>query len=372
MKSKGLTFLSAIFLFTLFLGCPVSATLQKKIRIDGNLPLTGPVAVFFYQYPEAFNMGIDEACKQYSVPRENVILDFEDNAWQPSKAVTVMQKQMLTPPDIYISGGSPMSLAIAPQISKAAIPHLLVAFDAFICRSGANRLRILPHFKIEGPVYIDYAKRQHAKRVFIVFPNNNSAYKDEFEKIVEPALSKAGIEFKSELFEFETKDYRTVALKAAQYKPDLIMIGALSVQIYPLLAALRNYGLVKKDNVICTLDFIDLLHNGTPKSELVGIPFIAPPCEVDASHLMDNDWKKHYEQRFGHTPSYVAAYGYETARLMVAAYKKTGKLDTQAIRSILPVHGICGDIDLDKDGDLNTKLFVAELDGDGKIKRLDR
>src|SRR5262249_27660738 len=155
-------------------------------------------------------------------------------------------------PDLYISGGSPMSLAIAPEISKAGIPHLLVAFDAYICHNGPNRLRILPHYKIEGPVYVDFAKRQHAKRVFIVYPNNNSAYRDEFEKIVEPALSQAGIQHASEVFDFETKDYRTLALKANQYKPDLIMVGAFSVQIYPMLSSLRNYGLVKNDNVLCT------------------------------------------------------------------------------------------------------------------------
>src|SRR5262249_46064103 len=148
--------------------------------------------------------------------------------------------------------------------------------------SGPNRLRVLPHYKIEAPVYVEFAKRQKAKRVFIVFPNNNSAYRDEFEKIVEPALTSAGIAFQSEVFDFDTKDYRTLVLKAAQYKPDLIMVGAFSVQIHPFLAALRSYGLLKKDNVICTLDFIDLLHNGTPKTELTGIPFIAPSCEVES------------------------------------------------------------------------------------------
>jgi ABC-type branched-subunit amino acid transport system substrate-binding protein len=345
---------------------------KSKVRINGNLPLTGPVAVFFDQYPNAFSMGIDDACKQYGVPREMFTLDFQDNGWVPSRAVSVMQKQMMDEPQVYISGGSPMSLAIAPEISKAGIPHLLVAFDAYICRNGANRLRFLPHYKIEAPVYIEYAKKQKAKRVFIVFPNNNSAYRDEFEKIVEPALSKSGIDYKSEVFDFDTKDYRTLALKAAQYKPDLIMIGAFSVQIYPMLSALRSYGLVKKDNLICTLDFIDLLHNGTPRSELVGIPFISPSCEVGADGELERRWAKRYQQKYGKYPTYVAAYAYETGRLVVAAYKKSGKVDSASIRSALPVHGMCGDINLDRDGDLDSKLWVAELDSAGKIKRIDQ
>lgn len=344
----------------------------NKIRIGGNLPLTGPVAVFFHQYPNAFQMGIDDGCKQYSVPRDTFVVDFQDNAWQPSRAVTVMQKHMLNVPQIYISGGSPMSLAIASQISQAGIPHLLVAFDAYICRNGSNRLRFLPHYKIEAPVYVDYAKRRNAKRVFIVFPNNNSAYRDEFEKIVEPALGRAGIDHRTEEFDFDTKDYRTLALKAAQYKPDLIMIGAFSVQIYPMLSALRSYGLVKKDNIICTLDFIDLLHNGTPRSELTGIPFIAPLYEVDAQGVGANQWAKRYEQRYGKQPSYVAAYGYETGRLIVAAYKKSGKVDAASLRAVLPMRGVCGEMSIDRDGDLDSKLWVAELDPSGRVRRVDQ
>jgi len=258
-KLKTSSFLKLASLIALY--CALAAQADSTVRIDANLPLTGPVAVFFYQYPEALKMGIDEACDQFHMARSKIAVDFQDNGWQPSKAVTIMQKQMLERPQVYISGGSPMSLAIAGPISEAGIPHLLVAFDAYICRNGSNRIRILPHYKIEGPAYVEFAKRRAAKRVFIVYPNNNSAYRDEFEKIVQPGLKRAGIDCQSEVFDFDTKDYRTVALKAAQYKPDLIMIGAFSVQIRPMLAALRNYDVLKKDNVICTLDFIELLHN---------------------------------------------------------------------------------------------------------------
>ncbi len=342
---------------------------DDKVRIDGNLPLTGPIAAFCGDYPKAFIMGIDDACKQLSVPRETFVIDFQDNAGKPSQGVAILRKQMLNPPAVYISGVSPVSSAIAKEIGSTGIPHLLVSFDAFLCRSGPNRVRILPHYKIEGPVFVEYAKKCNAKKVFVISHNSNF-YNDEFNKIIEPGLSKLGIENHRETFEFDNKDYRTIALKAAQYKPDLILITAFSVHIYPMLGALRSYGLIKNNNVLSTLDFIDLIHNKTPISELVGVPFITPQYELTSASTDKKNWINQFEHIYKKDPSYVEAYAYDTGRIVVAAYKKCGKIDAQSIRKVLPFHGICGDINIDQDGDLNTKLEIAQVMPDGTVRVL--
>lgn len=342
------------------------AAVGSKICIDGNLPLTGPMAAFCGDYPKAFDMGIDDACKQLSIPRETFVIDFQDNTGKISQGVSVMRKQLLNPPAIYMSCPSPLSRVIAREISNAGILHLLVAFDAYICRNGPNRVRILPHYKIEGPVYIEYAKKLKAKKVF-VFLNTNPAYNDEFDKIVQPGLAKLGIQSHREDFDFDNKDFKSMALKAAQYKPDLIMIAGWSVHMYPILGALRNYGLVRNGNVLCTLDFIDLIHNRTPISEIAGVPFITPQYEI-SSNPGKKAWAKRFEQLYKKDPGYVEAYAYDTGRILVAAYKKFGKLDAQSIRKVLPFHGICGDINIDKDGDLDTKLEVAQVMPDGTVQ----
>jgi branched-chain amino acid transport system substrate-binding protein len=343
----------------------------KPVRIAVNLPLTGPIAAFCGQYPNGLIMGIEDECKHLGIDKSKFILDVQDNAGKPSQGVAILHKQMLQPPSLYISGVSPISLAIAPEISKAGISHVLVAFDAFICRDGQNRLRILPHYKIEGPTYVEYAKSHHAKRVFII-SNINSAYDAEFEKIVEPSLDKLGITHKREHFDFDTKDFRAIALKAVEYKPDLILVAGFSVHIYPILGALRSYGLVKKENVLCTLDFIDLLHNKTPKSELVSVPFIVPSFELPALKTSGKvtAWTNRYEQLFKYDPSYIEAYAYDTGRIVVDAYNKYGTIGTESIRKILPFQGISGEINIDKDGDLSTKLHVAQVMPDGSVKEI--
>lgn len=341
-----------------------------KITIDGNLPLTGPIAAFCGNYPKAFTMGIDDACKQLAVPRQNFNIDFQDNAGKPAQAVSVIRKQLLSsPPSLYISGTSPCSVAIVNDINQLKVPHMLVSFDAFLCHDGPNRMRILTSHKIEAPVYIERAKELKTKKVLIIALDIVS-YNNEFSKIVEPAFAKAGIESSRETFTWDTKDFKTLALKAVDYKPDMIIVAGHSVQEYPLLSALRSYGLIKKDNIICSLDFIDLIHNKTPKSELIGIPFVAPPYELTSANAEKKKWVEHFQQVYSKDPSYVEAYAYDAGRIMVTAYKKCGQVDAQSIRKVLPFHGICGEINIDQDGDLNTKLQVAQVMPDGTVRSL--
>ncbi len=42
----------------------------------------------------------------------------------------------------------------------------------------------------------------------------------------------------------------------------------------------------------------------------------------------------------------------------------------KSIRKVLPFHEFSGDIAVDRDGDLTTKLYVAQVDNDGKIRTI--
>ncbi len=346
----------------------LARTEDNRIRLAVNLPLSGPIAAFCGQYPDGLTMGIQDECKCLGIDKSQFVLDIQDNAGKPSQSVTVCRKQMLQPPDLYFSGTSQMSLPIASEISKSGIPHFLVAFDAFLCQGGPNRIRMLPNFRIEGPIYAEYAKSRKAKNVFIMSCNYNSC-NEQFDKIIIPALNKQGIKFHRELFEFDNKDYRSLVLKAAQYKPDLIFVSGYSVHLYPIIVALRNYGLIKNGNVLTTLDLIDLLHNGTSKLELKDIAFTSPQYEI-SSNPKASSWAKRFQQTYKKEPSYVEAYAYDTGCLLVDAYHKSEKVDSESIRKVLPYKGICGEINIDKYGDLSTKLHVAQVTPTGGVKEI--
>ncbi len=347
------------------------SAVAAKLRVSGNLPLTGPIAAFSGQYPDGFNMGMEDAAKKLHLASDSFKINFQDNGGKPSTAVSVFRKQQMDGFDAYISGTSEAAIAVAPQVEATNAPNLLVAFDPFLARAGKNRLRFLPNSKIEAPLFVKYAKQRKAKKVFII--NLNSAYANsEFGDIVEPELKKAGIAYKHERFEFPEHDFKTIAYKAREVKPDLIMVCGYSVHLHPLLRDLRSAGLMKTDgSVIAVMDFVDLLYDKTPKAELRGIAFACPLFEVKGAVAGSEAWRTRYQKRYGRLPTYVAAYAYDTAQILGKTYSQFKKVDTASIRKALPYDGITGKINVDRDGDIVATITIAKLSPDGTVVEIE-
>lgn len=337
-----------------------------KITIAGNLPLTGPIASFSGQYPNGFTMGLDEACAALGVPRDTFEVDFQDNAGKTTNAVAVMRQQLLSKPAVYVSGTSAMSDAIVGEVSKTDAIHFLVSFDAFMTHGNPKVFRVLPNFKIEAPIFADFIKSRGAKRVFFFTPNLK-AYLEQSDKLVLPALKDARIVYQRELFEFEAKEFRTVAEKAARFKPDVIIVSGYAFHVYPIIRALRELGLVDKAAVMSTLDFIDLLHGDAARDDLKNIYFTSPECEIPGRVKSYPEWVERFRTRFGTNPSYVDAYAYDTGRMVVAAFKNAGKVDATSFKNVSPFMGIVGAIALDDDRDLSSTLVTGYFGNDGLV-----
>ena len=337
-----------------------------EIRIAVNGPLTGPIALIFVDYTQGLQMGLDEASKRLGVPRDTFDVDMQD-AGDPKSAITVVKKHLLNPVDVYISGYSNQSKAIAPELDRVGMPHFMLAFDAFLSRENENRLRIFPSYKLEGPLYIDYIKTKKAKKIAVI-GLNFASIDEQFAMIVEPAFAGTDVKFMREMYDFNTKDYNTLALKAAKFKPDLTIISGFAFHVYPFLKAVRTY--VKTGEVITTMDFIDLLYKDIPTSELAGTVFAAPHFELPGVIPALGEWKDRYKAAIGASPTYASAYGYDTGQMIVEAYKKSGKVTTTTLRGVTPHAGLIGKIELDADGDVIGSLGIGQVNPDRSVKVL--
>jgi len=345
------------------------ASTGQAIRIAANLPLTGPVAAWSGEYPNGFRLGLEDACKELGVDPNAFTTDFQDNAGKPAQAASVVQKQLAAGFDVYISGSSEAAKAVVAQVDTLPVPHFIAAFDPFLAAESPNRLRIMANSKVEAPIFIAYAKKMKAKSVYVI--HVNSAYaNEEFGKIVEPALKAEGIAVTDEAFEFENKDFKTIALKAARANTDLIFVCGYSFQILPLIRDLRANGLVKDGRVMGVMDVVDFLYDDTPAAELDGLVFACPLFDIPGATQKAAEWRQRYQQRFNRNPSYVPAYAYDNAWAMVRAYKNSGKVNVETIRAALPFQGITGEIKLDTDGDIIATVALAELGPDGKPRQI--
>src|SRR5260370_7574955 len=98
--------------------------------------LTGPMASFSGNYFRAFEMGLEDACKKENVDCKQFKLDPQDNAGQATQTVSVLQKQLLDNPTVYVSVFSAQSQAITPMLDNTTIPHRIQSFNPFIVPQG--------------------------------------------------------------------------------------------------------------------------------------------------------------------------------------------------------------------------------------------
>jgi branched-chain amino acid transport system substrate-binding protein len=342
-----------------------SAAWADPVKIAGNLPLSGPVAAYSGNYFKAFELGLQDACKAQNISCDQFKLDAQDNAGKPMQALSVGQKQLLDSPTVVVSGTSEDSMAIAPLVDKAGIPHFVIAFDAYMVERGKNLLRVLPNFKVESLQYARFIDKAQPKKI-VAIALNNAANNEMFEAVVGQQIKSRNIAYTHIPFDFGTQDYNSLVLKAKDLNPDLYIVSGYSFQVYPILKAIKTYG-IPSDKVIVAMDFVDLLYNGTSRDELKGFYFTTPLFEVPGAPQKAQAFRARYKAQYGKEPSYVEAYAYDTAGIIVAAQAKGGKVTKETLLAVTPYDGVSGRIELDKFGDIMGTVTVAQIGPDGNV-----
>jgi len=243
--------------------------ISKNVKIYGNLPLSGPIALFSGKYPLGFQMGINDTSRDYNIDKNIFEIKFDDNQGKTKIAANIATEHITKNPNIYISGTSQMSEAIMPQISKLDIPHFLVSFDTTLNDKYPNTFTILPNFKLEAPLFLEFISKNRAKKVFFFTPNLK-AYKYQFNTYIKPFLEKNKINYEQAFFNFDERNFKPLVLKARNYNPDVIIVSGYAFHVYPIIKQLKGYNMDKNAKIMATLDYIDLIHDESISPKEIG------------------------------------------------------------------------------------------------------
>lgn len=340
---------------------------NKNLNIAVNVPMSGPISAWSGQFHNGFTMGIEEATKKYGVNADLFKIDYQDSEGDPRKSVMAFQKQKIDGFDVYASVSTVPVNAFGEEVDKLNKPHFIAAFDPFITEVGDNRFRVMANSKIEAPLIVEYVKYKKAKKVHIIQLNLSYA-EEEFSKIVQPELESAGIHVSRQLYDMDKKNFKNIILKAKQSNSDLIILNGFSFHIYPLIKELRSIDYIKDGNVLSVMDFVDLIYGDISMEELRGIAFITPDFDMPGKIKGISEWRDRYFQKFKISPTYVPAYAYDNATLLVKAYAENkGIVTSETIKKSLPFEGVNGLIKLDKNRDILSTLSLAKVDNFGNI-----
>jgi branched-chain amino acid transport system substrate-binding protein len=330
-----------------------------SVHISANFPLTGEIGIFGENIRNSTLMALDDIADSKN-PLPKIIMNWSDNTGSAKNTLTVFQRQFLDPPDVYISGFTPQTLAIKAQIDAKKIPHIAWMFSYNVNDGTQNNFRTWVSYKIEVPVFMKYIKQQLPVRVAIAHVNL-SYTAEEFDQYVIPQLKDMGItDIFKVVYDIDTKDYNTIAAKLNQFQPDLIILNGFGFTLTGLVKAMRPLDLIHDGNTIGTYDMIDAQATLTPE-ELEGIRVVAPKF-ITHPDLIEN-WSTRFEKRFNQPPLFHNAYAYDMMFVIHdAAQRLTLPATSQewiASLSETKMIGVTGNLSFDSDGDLETELDIG-------------
>lgn len=338
---------------------PVSGD-GKTIAVGVNLPLTGELGVYGKGIRDSALMAVDDL-KASNQLTTGLKFDWQDNGGDPKTAVTVFQKQFLERPSVYVSAFTPQTLAINSLVESKGIPHIVWAFDAYLAKNSKTNFRTWINYKIEPPVYFQFIKARKPKRVAIIYANVSYGA-EEINKIVVPGLKELGVqEVMAESYELSLKDYKSLALKIKQFKPDAVILNGFPFTIVSAIRALRPLGVIKDGNTIGTYDTINAGET-LGADEVEGIRVVAPTYMLRPTQKYQ-DWSKRFAAKFGRQPSHPDAYAYDMALILndVAKRVKQPATPAQWIETMKATNteGVTGKLVFDRDKDLNTPIELG-------------
>lgn len=334
------------------------ARLASPLLVPMNLPLTGPYATYGAAVEEGVRFALEDR-KAASLPVP-IDFDFQDNEGKAAKTVSVFREQLLKNPAIYVSGVRPQTMAIWDEAARRKIPHFLWIFDRSIEKDGAPGFRTYVSFKVEPPIFLEYAKKKAWKRVAILYVRLPST-EDEYQNAVLPGLRAAGSELLVQPYELDKDDFRDLTAKVRHFQPDGIILCGFQNQLVSLIKSLRTMQLIHDGNTLATYDMIDAAPL-LPAADVEGVRFTTPAFLLEGETGRYHAWRSRFEARFHHAPLYTQAYAYDMANVLIDAANRAEDRSPEALTRALRatnLDGVTGPLRFDASGDLDVKVDLG-------------
>lgn len=311
----------------------VGGAKADPIKIGLMATLSGPASVLGTQVRNGFMLGVKELGGKLG--GQPTTITTVDDEFKPDVAVARV-KDLLQRDHVDIVTGivfSNILMAVEKPVLSAG--KLLISANAGpspLAGAACSPLYFSTSFQNDTVhmAMADYANAQGIKNVVLINPNYQAGkdaaagFKHDFKgKIVDEIYTPIGqMDFSAEL------------AKVASEKPDAI---------YTFMPGGMGVALVKQYHQSALVGKVKLLSGDTvDETSLPGIQDAALGT-ISASHWapnMDNPENKvfvaDYEKTYGAPPSFYAAQGYDAAKLIDGALRKTGgKVDTEALRKAM-------------------------------------
>lgn len=377
-------------------GCSNNSTGNPKvIKIVSSLPRTGSAKAQTDTIVNGIKLALEEA--NYEAGGFKIeYLDWDDataaaGQWT-AEAEAANADRAIKDPDVmvyigtYNSGAAKIAM---PKLNNASLlmispantavgltkPGLGEPNEPDVYRPNKGKVtycRVVPADDLQGGLSAEWAKAMGVKKVYILDDNevygrgianlfHDRCQELEIEVLGHDSIDAKSVEFKSLMTTIKAKN------------PDLVYFGGTTQS---------KGGQIAKDLVDAGSDAKLMVPDGCYENafiESAGAENLNGRCFVtfggkapDQLTGVGKEFVDKYEAKYKSAPEAYATYGYECARVALAAIEKAGKKDratiTEACLAIKDFDGALGKWSFDKNGDTTIKVITGNTVKDGKFE----
>ena len=370
-------------------------TVQDTIKIVSSLPRTGSANAQTTSMVNGIKMAIAEVGGKIG----GATLSYEDwddaspqrGNWDPAVEAQNADKAIADPTVVayigtYNSGAAKISM---PKLNEAGIVMVSPANTApNLTKSGfgesnepavyrpsgkVNYFRVVPTDDVQGAVAADFAKELGAKKVFVL--NDREVYGKGVSGVFEKRAKEIGLEVVGvDGLDAKASNYKSLVTKMKQAGAEVVYFGGTTQ---------TNAGQLAKDIVAGGLKAKLIVPDGCYEKafiEAAGDKALAGRAYitfggVDPKLLegKGKDFYESYKKTYGGEPEGYAVYGYEAAKVVIAAmeriHKAGGKITRESVLAEVgktkDFAGALGTWSFDANGDTTNRTMSVNTVKDG-------
>jgi ABC-type branched-subunit amino acid transport system substrate-binding protein len=339
---------------------------QIPLQVACNLPMSRELAIYGYSVRE----GVEFFQETLSAEKKNsVVWNWQDNEGSGRNTVSIARMQLQSNPDIYVSGIKPQYMAIEDVLIKKKIPNFAWIFDPRLRAKKSDNFRTWVSFKDEAHLFLEWMRKEQPKKISIIYVQLPTV-EEQQQEIIIPGLKELGFnDIQVISYQMDLLDFKTIALKVKQNKPDLIFLSGFQHNFIPMIKTFRAYNLIRENNAVSTYDLLDAVSDLDPR-ELEGIRVVAPEFLLSKAPEKD-DWKKRFKAHFGKDPIYTHAYAYDMAKIIYEVAGQRQSKPDKTVKELLDtvdLEGISGDLKFNEHGDIGFSIDYGVF-RNGKLER---
>ena len=331
-----------------------ASTNANNIKIGAVLSLTGPAAFYGENSRNGIELAVGEINSAGGINGKQVIVIYEDDSTDGTKAVTAAKKLIEIDHVDAIVGGT-WDFSLEPMVPVTDAAKLIILNPSTGNTKTDSRLspylfRTWPAIASQVGALAPVVKKENIKRA-VVFRDSGSwsdAHKENFEKI----LNSNGGELIADFMgpEFDNNDFATQITKAKSLNPDAVFFAV---------------GIVDAANIVKKMkeqDFDALIISAeggfgeTLKTKTVAMDDFKKAYLIDL-YPYEAEFASKYEKKYGKMAGLSADSAYTAMKILAQAYKETGTTDTEKVRDWL---GTSSFFDANGDTSQEVPVYVIE------------